>query len=45
MPRYLVTINEKVEVEADSESDAENVAAQFFEWRFANFEVEEIDDD
>ena len=44
MPRYLVRIESEIEVEADSETDAEITAAQCFDFGSAEFEVEEIDD-
>ena len=44
MPRYLVTISEEIEVEAEDETEAEITAAQCFDFGSAEFEVEEIDD-
>ena len=44
MPKYLVTIDAVIEVEAADETDAEITAAQCFDFGSANFEVEEIDD-
>jgi hypothetical protein len=44
MPKYLVTIDAVIEVEASDETDAEITAAQCFDFGSANFEVEEIDD-
>tara|TARA_R100000700_G_C3110943_1_gene103962 strand:- start:75 stop:260 length:186 start_codon:yes stop_codon:yes gene_type:complete len=45
MPRYLVRIESEIEVEADSETDAEITAAQCFDFGSADFEVEEIADE
>ena len=44
MPKYLVTIDAVIEVEACDETEAEITAAQCFDFGSANFEVEEIDD-
>jgi len=43
MPKYLVTISQEIEVEADDIDDANVEAAQCFDFGSADFETEEID--